>query len=74
MAKRERVPEEGGLIMRWLSKYLLGPAHVDNALHGGTDEAREQWKRHLEARKRYAREERERKRAEREARRLGASD
>ncbi|GAA1031638.1 hypothetical protein GCM10009557_27570 [Virgisporangium ochraceum] len=38
--------------------FFYGPATVDNALHGGSTEAREQWKRHWAERKRLAAEER----------------
>jgi len=48
---------------------LIGPAQVDNAVHGADQEARDQWKRDLENRKRYTREQRERRRLAREAQR-----
>lgn len=37
--------------------FFYGPATVDNALHGGSTEAREQWKRHWAERRRIAAEE-----------------
>ena len=42
---------------------VYGPATVDGALHGASNEAREQWKRHWAERKRLAAEERAARRA-----------
>ena len=49
----KRDPAEGGWVWRQLYK-VFGPATVTNAdaLQGCTQEARDQWKRHLEARRR----------------------
>ncbi|SCG46091.1 hypothetical protein [Micromonospora inositola] len=72
MAEESKTPDDqgkGGRILDWVYRNLAGPATVDNAVHGGSQEAREQWKRDLENRKQWSREQRERKRAEREARR-----
>jgi hypothetical protein len=38
--------------------FFYGPATVEGALHGGSNEARDQWKRHWAERKRIAAEER----------------
>ena len=53
----------------WFFRSMIGPGQVDNAVHGAEKEAREQWKRDLEARKRYTREQRELKERAREAKR-----
>jgi hypothetical protein len=66
----ERVPKDprqGGPILNWIYKYLMGPPQVERAIHGCTQEARDFWKRDLEIRKRWSREQRERKQAAREA-------
>ncbi|GAB7051958.1 hypothetical protein [Catenuloplanes indicus] len=53
MAKR--APDEGGWVWRQLYK-VFGPATVSgDALQGCTQEARDQWKRHLEARRQASR-------------------
>ena len=53
----------------WFFRSMIGPGQVDNPVHGAEKEAREQWKRDIEARKRYTREQRELKRRAREAER-----
>jgi hypothetical protein len=53
----------------WFFRSMIGPAQVDNAIHGSDKAARDQWKLDLEARKRYTLEQRERKRLAREANR-----
>ncbi|MFJ6196897.1 hypothetical protein [Micromonospora sp. NPDC092111] len=62
-------PGEGGRLMAWAFRHLTGPPEVQGAVQGGSNEAREAWKRDLERRKQWSREQRERRRAEREARR-----
>jgi hypothetical protein len=47
----------------WLFRSMIGPAQVENAVHGCDSAAREQWKRDLERRKQYTRDQRERRRA-----------
>ncbi|RZU72882.1 hypothetical protein EV384_1271 [Micromonospora kangleipakensis] len=69
MAEENKTPDQGGRILGWVYRTLAGPATVDNAIHGCSNEARDLWKRDLEKRKQWSREQRERKRAEREARR-----
>jgi hypothetical protein len=66
--KAPRDPREGGYLWNRFYKYLAGPAEVDNAVEGVTEQARQAWKRDLEARKRWSREQRERKRAARKDR------
>ncbi|MGA5303869.1 hypothetical protein ACPCHT_28370 [Nucisporomicrobium flavum] len=51
----------------WFFRSLIGPAQTSNAVHGCEQDARDGWKRDLEARKQYTREQRERKRLAREA-------
>jgi hypothetical protein len=46
--------------------FVYGPATVEGALHGASNEAREQWKRHWAERKRIAAEERRARHAERQ--------
>ncbi|MDM4719494.1 hypothetical protein QTQ03_07745 [Micromonospora sp. WMMA1363] len=48
---------------------LAGPPMVENAVQGGSRQARDLWKRDLERRQQWSREQRERRRAERGARR-----
>ena len=50
----------------WFFRSMIGPGQVDNAVHGAEKDAREQWKRDLEARKSHTREQRERRRLARE--------
>jgi len=50
----------------WFFRSMIGPGQVENAIHGAEREAREQWKRDLEARKLYTRQQREKKRLARE--------
>jgi hypothetical protein len=59
----------GGRVFRWIYNLWAGPAQVDNAVAGFSEEARQGWKRDLENRKRYSREQRERRQREREHRR-----
>lgn len=48
---------------RWKALFFFyGPATVEGALHGGSNEARDQWRRHWAERKRLAAEERAAKR------------
>ncbi|RZU49664.1 hypothetical protein EV385_1417 [Krasilnikovia cinnamomea] len=61
--KDPRDPSEGGPIWNAFYKFMAGPATVDNAIEGDTQEARDAWHRDLEARKKWSREQRERKRA-----------
>jgi hypothetical protein len=58
-------PREGGRIWHLFYKTLAGPATVDNAIEGCTDEAREAWRRDLAERRRYSREQRARREAAR---------
>ncbi|MEU4218085.1 hypothetical protein [Actinoplanes sp. NPDC026623] len=53
----------------WFFRSMIGPAQTTGAVHGAEKEAREYWKRDLEARKRYTREQREQRRLAREAER-----
>jgi hypothetical protein len=76
MPKDERGIERGRFGVWWHDTFddvffrsLIGPGQVDNAIHGAEKEARDQWKRDLEARKRYTMEQRERRRRAREAQR-----
>ncbi|MEV0427730.1 hypothetical protein [Micromonospora sp. NPDC050495] len=64
-------PGEGGRLMGWVFRNLAGPSDVHGAVQGGSQQAREAWKRDLELRKQWSREQRERRRAERAARRGG---
>ncbi|MDO3705531.1 hypothetical protein Q3W71_28070 [Micromonospora sp. C28SCA-DRY-2] len=66
-----KAPGEGGRLMAFAFRHLAGPPEVQGAVQGGSDQAREAWKRDLERRKQWSREQRERKRAERAARRAG---
>lgn len=66
-AKGRKDPREGGWIWNLYYKYWAGPATVDGAIQGFSQEAQDAWKRDLEARKRWSKEQRERKRAAREA-------
>ena len=50
----------------WFYRALAGPAAVEGALQGCTQEARDQWKRDLELRKRVTEQQREHRRAPRE--------
>lgn len=43
--------------------YIYGPATVEGALHGGSNEARDQWKRHWAERQRLAAEEKRARRS-----------
>jgi hypothetical protein len=65
--KAARDPREGGWIWNLYYKYWAGPATVDGAIQGFSEEAHDGWKRDLANRKRYSREQRERRRAAREA-------
>ncbi|MFI5933630.1 hypothetical protein [Actinoplanes sp. NPDC051494] len=58
MAKDVR---EGGFLWNWFYKNLAGPAAVQGAIEGVTQEARDAWKADLAERKRYTREQRARK-------------
>ncbi|GAA2468713.1 hypothetical protein [Winogradskya humida] len=60
MAKDVR---EGGFLWNWIYKYWAGPASVQGAIEGVTQEARDGWKADLEERKRYSRAQRARKQA-----------
>jgi hypothetical protein len=51
----------------WFFRSLIGPSQVDNAIQGGSQRARDGWKRDLESRKRNTRARRERTRRAREA-------
>jgi len=68
-AEEQKAPGEGGRILSWVFKNLAGPPTVENAVQGGSRQARDLWKQDLERRKQWSREQRERKRAEREERR-----
>ncbi|MGN9810543.1 hypothetical protein ACTMSW_14425 [Micromonospora sp. BQ11] len=68
-AEQKKAPGEGGRIMAWFYRNIAGPATTENAIQGGSHQARDLWKQDLERRKQWSREQRERKRAEREARR-----
>ncbi|WP_305788142.1 hypothetical protein [Symbioplanes lichenis] len=48
-------PREGGALWNWIYKYWAGPAAVQGAVEGVTQEARDGWKRDLEERKAYSR-------------------
>ena len=63
MAKEARDPREGGWIWNLFYKYWGGPAAVQGAIQGFSQEAHDGWKRDLENRKRWSAEQRERKRA-----------
>lgn len=69
MAAAKQDPGRGGRILGWVFQNLAGPATVENAVQGGSQQARELWKQDLERRKQWSREQRERKRAERAAHR-----
>jgi hypothetical protein len=58
-------PREGGMLWNLLYKYWAGPAAVEGAIEGVTQEARDAWKRDLAERKAYSREQRARKLATR---------
>jgi hypothetical protein len=58
-------PREGGRFWHFLYKYWAGPAAVEGALEGVTQEARDAWKKDLAGRKAYSRDQRARRRAER---------
>ena len=64
MAKQARDPREGGWIWNTYFKYLAGPAAVQGAIQGFTQEAHDGWKRDLENRKLWSANQRETKRAE----------
>ncbi|SBT52349.1 hypothetical protein GA0070621_4386 [Micromonospora narathiwatensis] len=68
-ADEEKKAGEGGRLLGWVFRNLAGPPTVENAVQGGSQQARDLWKQDLERRKQWSREQRERKRAEREARR-----
>jgi hypothetical protein len=55
----------------WFFRSMIGPAQTSNAVHGAEQQARDGWKRDIEARKQFTREQRERRRREREAGRAG---
>lgn len=55
MAK-SKDPREGGWAWNLFYKYWGGPAATQGAIQGFTQEARDGWKRDLEARKRWSRE------------------
>jgi len=55
MAKDVR---EGGFMWNWFYKYWAGPAAVQGAIEGTTQEARDAWQADLAERKRYTREQR----------------
>jgi hypothetical protein len=57
-----RSPAEGGRIWNFIYK-IIGPPTVANPLQGSSPEAREQWKKYLDARKRHSREQRAKKRS-----------
>ena len=57
--RQKKRPEDRGWVGRMLYK-VLGPATVEGALQGHSPEAREHWKRMVQARK-QAREEQRRK-------------
>lgn len=67
-----RDPREGGFFYRWFYKYLGGPASVQGAIQGVTQEARDGWKADLERRKQWSREQKERKAAARRRSSTGA--
>jgi len=50
----------------WMFRSMIGPAETRNAIQGCDENAREQWKRDLQARKRYTQQQRELKRLARE--------
>ena len=58
-------PREGGFIWNWFYRNLAGPATVQHAIQGSTEEARDLWKQDLENRRRYDREQRAKKAAAR---------
>jgi hypothetical protein len=58
-------PREGGRIWHLFYKMWAGPAMVENAVEGCTEEAREAWRLDLAERRRYTREQRARKEAAR---------
>ena len=58
-------PREGGWFWNWFYKYWAGPAAVEGAIEGDTQEARDGWKKDLAARKAYSRERRARRLAAR---------
>ncbi|MCI4063835.1 hypothetical protein MRQ36_15075 [Micromonospora sp. R77] len=68
MAEEKQDAGRGGRILGWVYQNLAGPATVENAVQGGSQQARDLWKQDLERRKQWSREQRERKRAERAAR------
>lgn len=55
-------PREGGRFWNALYKYWAGPAAVEGAIEGVTQEARDAWKRDLAERKAYSRARRARRR------------
>jgi hypothetical protein len=72
MTDELKTPQRGRFA-RWLHdtfhdigfRTLIGPAQTQNAVHGASQYARDQWKRDLEARKAYTRTQRARRRAAR---------
>jgi hypothetical protein len=42
----------------WFFRSFVGPAQTKNAVHGASQEARDQWKRDLAARKQWSRDQR----------------
>jgi hypothetical protein len=64
----KRDPGEGGFIWNWFYRNLAGPASVQHAIQGSTEEARALWKQDLENRRRHDREQRAKRAAARDQR------